>query len=119
MFLHGTVRLLVITVIFIASICRSPSYREAHRIGSILELDHVANEADSDLLAPLCASHHAVKSHGAETGPMAALRLRDPARRALVVQAAYRLGGAAILTMMAACDGAGSLTAGKTGSSRH
>jgi hypothetical protein len=72
----------------------------------ILELDHVANEANSDLLAPLCANHHAVKSHGAETGPMAALRLRDPARRALVVQAAYQLGGAAILTMMAACDGA-------------
>jgi hypothetical protein len=71
----------------------------------ILELDHVANAANSNLLAPLCANHHAVKSHGAETGLMAALRLRDPARRALVLQAAFELGGAAILTMMAAWDG--------------
>jgi hypothetical protein len=72
----------------------------------ILELDHVANEANSDLVAPLCANHHAVKSHGAETGPMAALRLRDPARRALVIQAAFEFGGAGILAMVAAWDGA-------------
>jgi hypothetical protein len=71
----------------------------------ILELDHVANEANSDFLAPLCANHHAVKSHGAETGPMAALRLRDPARRALVLQAACEFGIGAILAMVAAWDG--------------
>src|ERR1700678_2984468 len=71
----------------------------------ILELDHVANEANSDFLAPLCANHHAVKSHGAETGPMAALRLRDPARRGLVLQAACAFGMGGILGMMAAWDG--------------
>jgi hypothetical protein len=77
----------------------------------ILERDHVAHKANSDLIAPLCGNHHAIKSHMAETGPMAALRLGDPERRALVLQAAFEFGLAAILAMFAVWEGADEQTA--------
>ena len=77
----------------------------------ILEGDHVAHAANSDFIAPLCGNHHAIKSHMAETGPMAALRLRDPERRALVLQAAFEFGLAAILAMFAVWEGANEETA--------
>ena len=77
----------------------------------ILEGDHVAHAANSEFIAPLCGNHHAIKSHMAETGPVAALRLRDPERRALVLQAAFEFGLAAILAMFAVWEGANEETA--------
>lgn len=77
----------------------------------ILEGDHVAHAANSDFIAPLCGNHHAIKSHMAETGPMAPLRSRDPERRALVVQAAFEFSLAAILAMFAVWEGADEETA--------
>jgi hypothetical protein len=77
----------------------------------ILERDHVAHAANSEFIAPLCGNHHAIKSHVAETGPMAALRLRDPERRALVLQAAFEFGLAAILALFAVWEGANEETA--------
>jgi hypothetical protein len=71
----------------------------------VLELDHMANEANSALSEPLCANHHAIKSNMAESGPMAALRLRDPDRTALAFEAAFDFGLATILGMMAVSDG--------------
>jgi hypothetical protein len=71
----------------------------------VLELDHMANEANSALSEPLCANHHAIKSYMAESGPMAALRLRDLDRTALALEAAFDFGLAAILGMMAVSDG--------------
>jgi len=49
--------------------------------------------------------HHGIKSYMAESGPMAALRLRDPDRTALALEAAFDFGLAAILGMMAVSDG--------------
>jgi hypothetical protein len=72
----------------------------------MLELDHLDGEANSDRTEPLCGNHHAIKSYWAENGPMAALRLPDPQRRALVVQAAFEFGLAALLALFAAWDGA-------------
>jgi hypothetical protein len=77
----------------------------------ILERDHVAHVANSEFIAPLCGNHHAIKSYWAENGPMAALRLRDPDRRALVLQAAFEFGLAAILAMFAVWEGANEETA--------
>jgi hypothetical protein len=71
----------------------------------VLELDHAFNKANSGVTEPLCANHHAVKSFSAEIEPMASLRLLDPNRRALVLQAAFQLGGSAILGMIAVWDG--------------
>jgi predicted metal-binding protein len=71
----------------------------------VLELDHMANKINSGLSEPLCANHHAIKSHMAESGPMALLRLRDPDRTALALEAVFNFGLAAILGMMAASDG--------------
>ena len=71
----------------------------------VLELDHVANAANSDLVAPLCANHHAIKSYLAESGPMATLRTRDPQRSALAFQAAFDFGLAAIFGTIAAVSG--------------
>lgn len=68
----------------------------------VLELDHMANKANSALSEPLCANHHAIKSHVAESGLMAVLRLRDPDRTALALEAAFDFGLATILGMMAA-----------------
>jgi hypothetical protein len=79
-------------------ICSDPNVQ-------VLELDHMANEANSALSEPLCANHHAIKSHMAESGPMAALRLRDPDRTALALEATFDFGLAAILGMMAVSDG--------------
>jgi hypothetical protein len=76
-----------------------------HPVLQVLELDHVANAANSDLVAPLCANHHAIKSYQAEGGPMAALRTRDPRRSALAFEAAFDFGLAAIFGTMAAVDG--------------
>jgi hypothetical protein len=77
----------------------------------ILERDHLAHEANSALCEPLCGNHHAVKSFMFEHGAMAALRLRDPQRRALVLQAAFEFGLAAILAMFAVMEGADEETA--------
>jgi uncharacterized membrane protein YiaA len=79
-------------------ICSDPNVQ-------ILELDHMGNEANSALSEPLCANHHAIKSYMAESGPMAALRLRDPDRTALALEAAFDFGLATILGMMAISDG--------------
>ena len=79
-------------------ICEDPSLQ-------VLELDHIASEANSSFVEPLCANHHAIKSHMAESGPMAALRLRDPKRSALALQAAFELGLSALLGMFAVWDG--------------
>jgi hypothetical protein len=79
-------------------ICEDPALQ-------VLELDHTANAANSDLVAPLCANHHAIKSYEAESGPMAPLRGRDPRRSALAFEAAFDFGLAAIFGMMAAADG--------------
>ena len=46
-----------------------------------------------------------------EHGPLAALRLRDPQRRALMLQAAFEFGLAAILAMFAIWEGADEETA--------
>jgi hypothetical protein len=75
-----------------------------HPVLQVLELDHVANAANSDLVAPLCANHHAIKSYLAESGPMTALRFRDPRRSALAFEAAFDFGLAAIFGTMAAVD---------------
>ncbi|MEO8909524.1 MAG: hypothetical protein ABI408_04780 [Gemmatimonadaceae bacterium] len=77
----------------------------------VLERDHVAHAANSDFVAPLCGNHHAIKSHIAESGAMADLRLRDPERRALVLQAAFEFGLTAILAMFAVWEGADEQTA--------
>jgi hypothetical protein len=79
-------------------ICSDPNVQ-------VLELDHMANETNSSLVEPLCANHHGIKSHAAESGPMAVLRLRDPDRTALALEAAFDFGLAVILGMMAASDG--------------
>jgi hypothetical protein len=71
----------------------------------ILELDHLSGKANSTLVEPLCAMHHAIKSYQAETGPMAPLRRRDPGRSALALQAAFELGLGAVLGMFAVWDG--------------
>jgi hypothetical protein len=76
-----------------------------HPVLQVLELDHLANEANSGVTEPLCSNHHAVKSYMAESGPMAALRLRDPQRSALVLQAAFEFGLGAVLGMYAVWDG--------------
>jgi len=57
----------------------------------ILELHHVAGEANSKILAPLCGNCHDIQSDAQEDLP-ADLRLRDPKRRPLVQQAAFELG---------------------------
>lgn len=67
-----------------------------------LELHHVAGEANSALLAPLCSNCHTVQSDEQEDLPVD-LRFRDPDRRPLVLQAAFDCGlailaGAAALT---------------------
>jgi hypothetical protein len=71
----------------------------------VLELDHLAHEANSAFVLPLCANDHAIKSFLAESGPMAALRLRDPERSALQLQAAFELGLGLLLGMFAIVDG--------------
>jgi len=62
-----------------------------------LELDHLAGEANSVFVEPLCLNCHAIKSDAAEDEPMASLRLDDPNRPALVLQAAFEFGLAFIL----------------------
>lgn len=62
-----------------------------------LERDHLAGEANSTFVEPLCLNCHAIKSDDAEDEPMASLRLRDPARSALALQAAFDIGLAAVL----------------------
>jgi hypothetical protein len=77
----------------------------------VLEIDHLSGIANSDVTEPLCANHHAIKSYMAETGPMAVLRLRDPERSALLLQAAFEFGIGSILGMFAIWDGAHGETA--------
>jgi hypothetical protein len=61
-----------------------------------LELDHLAGEANSGLVGPLCANCHAMKSDDEQDRPID-LRRRDPDRSALVLQAAFDFGLAIIL----------------------
>lgn len=77
----------------------------------LLEVDHLAGAANSTRTQPLCANHHAIKSYLSEHGAAAALRLRDPQRSALLLQAAFEFGLGAILGMFAAWDGAQGETA--------
>jgi hypothetical protein len=70
-----------------------------------LELDHLAGAANSRIVEPLCLNCHAIKSDDAEDEPVASLRLRDPNRVGLVLQAAFEFGAAAVLTLIAAQDG--------------
>jgi len=77
----------------------------------LLELDHLLGAANSSRVQPLCANHHAVKSYMAEHGAAAALRLRDPERSALLLQAAFEFGLGAMLAMFAAWDGVNGETA--------
>lgn len=70
----------------------------------ILEYDHLDGRANSDLAEPLCPNHHAIKSYMAESGPMATLRVGDPARTALAFEAAFDFGLASMLGIMAAAD---------------
>jgi hypothetical protein len=79
-------------------VCHEPNLQ-------ILELDHLVNRANGDIELPLCGNHHAIKSQSAEVGPMATLRLADPNRRALVLQAIFEFGGASIIGMIAYWDG--------------
>ncbi len=67
----------------------------------LLERDHLTGAANSGSTEPLCANHHAIKSYMAEHGLMAALRLRDPERSALLLQAAFEFGLGAMLGMFA------------------
>jgi hypothetical protein len=70
-----------------------------------LELDHLAGDANSAFVEPLCLNCHAKKSDGAEDEPWASLRVRDPDRGALAVQSAFLFGGGAVLTLIVAVDG--------------
>ena len=79
-------------------VCNDPNLQ-------ILELDHLAGDANSTIVEPLCANHHGLKSFLAETGLMAPLRLRDPERSALALQAAFEIGTGALLGMFAVWDG--------------
>jgi hypothetical protein len=56
-----------------------------------INLHHVAGEANSSLCVPLCANCHDVASDTQED-LVGGLRLRDPDRRPLVLQAAFDLG---------------------------
>jgi hypothetical protein len=85
-------------------VCHDPNLQ-------ILELDHLAGAANSALIEPLCANHHGIKSFLAESGLMASLRLRDPERSALLLQAAFEFGAGALLGMFAVGDGAREETA--------
>lgn len=76
-----------------------------------LELDHLAGEANSPFVEPLCLNCHAMKSDDAEDEPWASLRLRDPERGALALQAAVEFGAAGVLTIIVAHDGEGSARA--------
>lgn len=78
---------------------------------ALLELDHLCGAANSSRVQPLCANHHAIKSYTAEHGAAAVLRLRDPDRSALLLQAAFEFGLGAMLAMFAAWDGVNGETA--------
>lgn len=70
-----------------------------------LELDHIAGIDNSALVTPLCLNCHAIKSDDAEDMPWAQLRLQDPERSALVLQAAFEFGLACVLGLYAAANG--------------
>jgi hypothetical protein len=65
-----------------------------------LEGDHLSGGANSLLIEPLCLNHHAIKSDEAEDH-FPELRLRDPNRSALLKQAAFEIGLALVLLLMA------------------
>jgi hypothetical protein len=67
-----------------------------------LQLHHLAAEANSTLTVPLCGNCHAIVSDQQEDLPTD-LRLRDPDRRPLALQAAFNLG-LAILTGIISID---------------
>jgi hypothetical protein len=65
-----------------------------------LEGDHLSGDANSVSIEPLCLNHHAIKSDDAEDH-FPQLRLRDPNRPALLKQAAFEIGLALVLLLMA------------------
>jgi len=65
-----------------------------------LELHHISGEANSSFVAPLCGNCHAAASDAQEDLPTD-LRLRDPDRRPLVLQAAFEFGLAIVLGFIA------------------
>jgi hypothetical protein len=67
-----------------------------------LQLHHLAAEANSNLIVPLCGNCHAIVSDKQEDLPTD-LRLRDPDRRPLALQAAFNFG-LAILTGIISID---------------
>jgi hypothetical protein len=67
----------------------------------VLELHHVATEANSELVVPLCLNCHAIASDDWEDLSID-LRVRDDERRPLVLQAAFEFGLAVMLWLMAA-----------------
>lgn len=67
-----------------------------------LQLHHLAGEANSNLLVPLCGNCHAIVSDRQEDLPID-LRLRDPDRRPLALQAAFNFG-LAIVTGIVSID---------------
>jgi hypothetical protein len=69
-----------------------------------LEREHLAGEANSAFVEPMCLNCHAMKSDEAEDEPWASLRLRDPERPALVLQAAFEFGLAVVLGLLAAAS---------------
>lgn len=64
-----------------------------------LQLHHVSGEANSILGVPLCGNCHAIVSDQQEDLPLD-LRLRDPDRRPLLLQAAFNFGLAIITGMI-------------------
>jgi hypothetical protein len=65
-----------------------------------LERDHLSGGANSLLIEPLCLNHHAIKSDEAEDH-FPELRLRDLNRSALLKQAAFEIGLALVLLLIA------------------
>jgi len=65
-----------------------------------LEMHHINAEANSDLCGPLCANCHTIHSDMQNDFPRD-LRLRDPDRRALVLQAAFEFGVSILLSVIA------------------
>jgi len=65
-----------------------------------LDRDHLGGGANCLLIEPLCLNHHAIKSDEAEDH-FPELRLRDPNRSALLKQAAFDIGLALVLLLIA------------------
>ncbi len=74
-------------------VCNEPDLRA-------LDGDHLSGSANSVFIEPLCLNHHAIKSDDAEDY-FPELRLRDPNRSTLLKQAAFDIGLALVLLLIA------------------